>query len=130
MRSQRLLYKSSQPPGKRTFHLLLSIIVMKTTLVSALFYIQDCYLEKRHTRYRDWLKNVLSLDAPLVMQTDAHYYQFIQEQRRLYDPEFQQTRLILTSLPELDCYRQFHESIARLAGHPRLKARCGRSPYM
>lgn len=87
------------------------------TIISQLFYINDQtnVLKEKHSHfYKTWVKNVLSLNCPLIFYTDDYYYDFIYNERIKYDLKLEKTYIIKTTINSLDCFVQYFETINKL----------------
>ena len=96
------------------------------TLVSCLFWLartkwQHSGFPPNYDRYASWSENFLSLDAPIVIFTDDHYWDAVHERRRKYDPEFKQTVVIKKSLSELEFYQKYFFKMSTLMSSPNFK---------
>jgi hypothetical protein len=87
------------------------------TIISQLFYIKDQkdILKEKHSHfYKTWVKNLLSLNCPLIFYTDDYYYDFIYDERIKHDLNLEKTRIIKTTIDSLDCFIQYFEKIDKL----------------
>ena len=84
--------------------------INKITIISALFYIgRDKWKHSGFPpgvdRYKSWVINLLRQDINLYFYTDDYYYDFILENRKKYDPNFEKTVLIKMSLNDFHFYQ-------------------------
>jgi len=98
----------------------------KVTIVSGLFYIgRDRWkysgFPANYDRYKDWVKNLLSLDINLYFYVDEIYHDYVEEIRRKYDPNFDKTVLIKTSLDETHFYKKYYAQEACLMKSPKVR---------
>ena len=84
----------------------------KVTVISSLFYIgRDKWKYSGFPpdvdRYKSWVGNLLRQDINLYFYVDDYYYDFVFEKRKKYDPNFEKTVLIKTSLDNLYFYKKY-----------------------
>lgn len=98
----------------------------KVTIVSGLFYIgrdrwKHSGFPPNYDRYKDWVKNLLSLDINLYFYVDDHYHDFVHDFRKKYDPDFEKTVLIRTSLDKTYFFEKYYSREACLMDSPKFK---------
>jgi len=96
------------------------------TLVSCLFWLartkwQHSGFPPNYDRYASWSENFLSLDAPIVIFTDDHYWDSVHEKRRKYDPDYKQTIVVKKSLSDLEFYQKYFFKMSTLMSSPKFK---------
>lgn len=97
------------------------------TLVSALYYIgRDKWKHSGfglgNDRYKWWIPNIMSLNTRLIIFTDDHYYDYLIDIRKKYDPELKDTRIIKIPLSELEIYQKYYNKISVLMNSPQFKS--------
>jgi hypothetical protein len=95
----------------------------KITVVSALFYIgRDKWKHSGFPagvdRYKSWVTNLLRQDINLYFYADEYYYDFILENRKKYDPNFEKTVLTKIDLDDLYFYQKYYNKEACLMASP------------
>jgi len=83
----------------------------KPVIVQALFDIErdkwSNFTMSYHT-YLHWMRNVLSLDANIVIFTEEKFFESIYGNRKVFDPDMSKTKIIVQTLEDLPAYRLFH----------------------
>jgi len=102
--------------------------VSNVTIVSALVYIgRDKWKHSGfgigNDAYKNWVKNLLSLDTCLYFYVDDYYYDYIIENRRKYDPEFKKTIIKKVRLDELIFFRDYYKDLSTLMSSHTFKSR-------
>ncbi len=67
-----------------------------------------------YNTYLNWMRNTMSLNAKFVIFTEHKFYEKIVEYRKQFDPELQDTIIIISALEELDCYKQYNHRLEQL----------------
>ena len=96
------------------------------TLVSCLFWLartkwQHSGFPPNYDRYSSWSENFLSLDAPIVIFTDDHYWDSVHERRRKYDPTYEKTIVVKKNLSDLEFYQKYFFQMSTLMASPQFK---------
>jgi len=96
------------------------------TLVSCLFWLartkwQHSGFPPNYDRYSSWSENFLSLDAPIVIFTDKHYWDSVHERRRKYDSNYEKTIVVKKSLSDLEFYQKYFFKMSTLMSSPNFK---------
>ena len=88
--------------------------VNKPVIVQALFDIErdkwDNFTMSYHT-YLHWMRNVLSLDANIVIYTEEKFFKAIFDNRKVYDPDMSKTKIIVQELKDLPAYKLFYDRL-------------------
>jgi len=96
------------------------------TLVSALYQIgrnrwKYSGFPSDYDRYRDWIKNLLSIDSPLYLFTDEHYYDHVVAERKKYDPNFEKTVIKKIPFDQLYFYQKYYLEESCLMNSPQFR---------
>ena len=96
------------------------------TLVSALYQIgrnrwKYSGFPSDYDRYRDWIKNLLSIDSPLYLFTDKHYYDHVVAERKKYDPNFEKTVIKKIPFDQLYFYQKYYLEESCLMNSPQFR---------
>jgi FkbM family methyltransferase len=67
-----------------------------------------------YNTYLAWMKNTLSLNAPVVVYTEDRFKDQIIKMRKEFDPDMSQTEIIVTPLGDLECYKLYHKRLSDL----------------
>lgn len=97
---------------------------MSTTLVSALMHIDDPrprLADKHRLHYRNWVKNVLGLDVPLVFHADRQYDLYASE--LTFKQRTFKGLLWRTKFEQLQVYKDFHAPVRALMESPAFLAK-------
>jgi hypothetical protein len=90
---------------------------IKPVIVQALFDINrdkwDNFTMSYHT-YLHWMRNVLSLDNPIVVYTEEKFFKAIFDNRKVYDPKMEKTKIIVQKLEDLTAYKLFYNRVETL----------------
>ncbi|MCO6500896.1 MAG: hypothetical protein J5I47_11070 [Vicingus serpentipes] len=86
-------------------------MALKTTIVTALFDIDrenwDHYNSSYGT-YLKWMKNTLSILTDMVIFTEEKFADYIEKERRVYDPNLDFTKIVITKVTQLESYKRFY----------------------
>ena len=89
----------------------------KPVIVQALFDIErdkwDNFTMSYHT-YLHWMRNVLSLDANIVVFTEEKFFKAIYDNRKVFDPKMDKTKIIVQTLEDLTSYKLFYTRLKNL----------------
>jgi len=89
----------------------------KPVIVQALFDIErdkwDNFTMSYHT-YLHWMRNVLSLDANIVVYTEEKFFKAIFDNRKVFDPDMSKTKIIVQTLDQLTAYKLFYTRLKNL----------------
>lgn len=89
----------------------------KPVIIQALFDIErdkwNNFTMSYHT-YLSWMRNVLSLDANIVIFTEEKFFKPIYENRKVFDPNMDKTKIIVQTLEDLPAYRLFYTRLKNL----------------
>ena len=93
------------------------------TVVSALYYIgRDKWKQSGfglgNDRYKDWVRNILSLDTNLILFTDNHYYDQVIEVKKKYDSELKSLHVVVSTIDEMEAYKKYYLKISCLMQSP------------
>lgn len=90
---------------------------IKPVIVSALFDINrdtwSNFTMSYHT-YITWAKYLLSMNTPMVFFTEEKFKKNILETRMLYDPNLEQTKIIIKEKEELELYKSHYHRVKEL----------------
>ena len=89
----------------------------KPVIVQALFDIQrDRWdnFKMSYNTYLHWMRNVLSLDANIVIFTEEKFFKAIFDNRKVFDPDMTKTRIIVQELRNLPAYKLFNTRVSSL----------------
>lgn len=100
----------------------------KVTIVSALYYIgrdrwKSSGFGPNNDRYKNWVKNLLSLDADIYFYVDDFYYDYVVDFRKKYDPEFKKTTIVRESLDSMYFYKKYFNDESCLMFSPEFRKR-------
>lgn len=89
----------------------------KPVLVLALYDIGrdnwDNFTMSYHT-YLSWMRNTLSFDVEMVIYTEIKFAKMIKDDRRLFDPNFNKTKVIIQPLETLPAYIIWYHKLKKL----------------
>lgn len=98
----------------------------KPVIVQALFDIErdkwDNFTMSYHT-YLSWMRNVLSLDANIVVFTEEKFFKAIYDNRKVFDPTMSKTKIIVQTLEELTAYKLFYTRLKNLMESQEFKSK-------
>ena len=90
---------------------------IKPVIVQALFDIKrdkwNHFTMSYHT-YLHWMRNVLSLDNPIVIYTEEKFFKAIFDNRKVFDPKMEKTRIIVQETKDLTAYKLFYKRLDKL----------------
>jgi hypothetical protein len=95
----------------------------RVTLVSGLFYIsrdkwKHSGFPPNYDRYKDWIKNILSLDTNLILFTDDYYYDYVVEISNQYSSKLENVLIIKKHLNELETFKNYYKPISCIMKSP------------
>ncbi len=98
----------------------------RVTLTSGLFYIsrdkwKHSGFPPNYDRYKDWIKNILSLDTNLILFTDEYYYDYVLETSKQYSSNLENVLIIKKQLGELETFKNYYKSISCLMKSPEFR---------
>ena len=91
--------------------------IKNVTLVAALFDIgRDNWdnFTMSYNTYMWWMRNLLFLDANLVIYTEEKFKNEILSYRKQVDPNLEKTKLIIQNLEDIDGYKLYYEPLTTL----------------
>lgn len=91
--------------------------IKNVTLVAALFDIgRDNWdnFTMSYNTYMWWMRNLLFLDANLVIYTEEKFKNEILSYRKQVDPNLEKTKLIIQNLEDIDGYKLYYEPLKTL----------------
>ncbi len=90
---------------------------IKPVIVQSLFDIKrdkwDNFKMSYHT-YLHWMRNVLSIDNPIVIYTEEKFFKAIYDNRKVYDPTMENTKIIVQKTEDLTAYKLFYKRLENL----------------
>lgn len=102
--------------------------ISEVTVVSALYYIgRDKWKHSGfgigNDAYKNWVKNLLSLDCNLYFFVDDYYHDYILEHRKKYDPNLEKTVIHNIPLHDLEFYKTYHSGLSCVMSSPEFRSK-------
>ena len=103
---------------------------MSTTLVTALFDIGRGQLSGKYThrpfdKYLEWFKNVLDINAPMVIYIPKNLEKYVLD----YRPTNYKTKIVLVEFEDLPAYKNYYSKIDKSIKHMHEITKYGEKPY-
>jgi len=99
--------------------------IKKTAIVTAIFDIGrdkwDNFTMSYHT-YLWWMRNLLYLDADIIIYTEEKFKDDILEYRKEVDPNLEKTIIIVQPLEEIEGYKLFNKPLNKLMSSKQFKS--------
>jgi FkbM family methyltransferase len=92
----------------------MGMVVSKPVIVMALYDIgRDNWnsFNLSYDTYLWWMKNTLSIDANIVIYTEEKFASKIRDYRKEFDPDSQKTKMVISPVEELDCYKLYYDRL-------------------
>lgn len=91
--------------------------ISKSVIVTALFDIgRDNWKDftMSYDTYIHWSRNLLSIDSPLVIFTEEKFFKKLFDIRKEYDPNMDQTKIIVKDKKDLKLYKSHYDRVKNL----------------